>query len=53
MNSAIIIVSSAIKFVVGGRAIFVKLAKSHHVAISGNRGCRPRVKRRIRLCVRS
>lgn len=49
LNSEIIMVSSAIKFVVGGRAMFVRFAKSHQVAISGRRGCRPRVRRRIRL----
>lgn len=53
LNSAIMIVSSAIRFVVGGRAMFVRLARSHHVAMRGSRGCRPRVKRRMRLCVRS
>lgn len=49
LNSAIMIVSSAIRFVVGGRAMFVRLASSHQVAISGRRGCRPRVNMRIRL----
>lgn len=53
LNSAIIMVSSAIRFVVGGSAMFVRLASSHQVAISGRRGWRPRVSRRIRLCVRS
>lgn len=53
LNSAIMMVSSAIKFVVGGRAIFVRLARSHQVAMSGSRGWRPRVSSRIRLCVRS
>lgn len=53
LNSEIMMVSSAIKFVVGGRAIFVRFAKSHQIAISGRRGWRPRVKRRMRLWVRS
>lgn len=53
LNSATIIVSSAIRFVVGGRAMLVRLARSHQVAIRGRRGCRPRVRSRIRLCVRS
>ena len=53
LNRVIIMVSSAMRFVVGGRAMFVKLANSHQVAMSGNRGCRPRVSSRIRLCVRS
>lgn len=53
LNSAIIMVSSAIRFVVGGRAMFVRLARSHQVVIRGRRGCRPRVRIKIRLCVRS
>lgn len=53
LNRVIMIVNSAIRFVVGGRAMFVRLASSHHVAIRGRRGCRPRVSRRIRLWVRS
>lgn len=53
LNSAIMILSSAIRFVVGGRAMFVRLARSHQVDISGRRGCKPRVSRRVRLCVRS
>ena len=53
LKRAIIIVSSAIRLVVGGRAMLVRLARSHHVDISGRRGCRPRVRIRIRLCVRS
>lgn len=53
LNRAVIIVSSAIRLVVGGRAMFVRLASSHQVAISGKSGCRPRVKNRIRLWVRS
>lgn len=53
LNKAIIIVNSAIRLVVGGRAMLVRLARSHHVAIRGRRGCRPRVRMRMRLCVRS
>ena len=53
LNRAVMMVSSAIRFVVGGRAMFVRLANNHQVAISGRRGCRPRVRRRIRLWVRS
>lgn len=52
-NRAIIMVSSAIRFVVGGSAMFVRLATSHQVAMRGSKGCRPRVSSRIRLCVRS
>lgn len=53
LNSAIIMFSSAIRLIVGGRAMFVKLARSHQVAIRGRRGCSPWVRRRVRLCVRS
>lgn len=38
LNSAIMIVSSAIRFVVGGSAMFVRLASNHQMAISGRRG---------------
>lgn len=41
LNSVIIMLSSAIRFVVGGRAMFVRLASSHQVAIRGRRGCNP------------
>ena len=53
LKRAVMIVSSAIRLVVGGRAMLVKLASSHHVDISGRRGCKPRVRIRMRLCVRS
>jgi len=53
LNGAIMIVSSAIRFVVGGRAMLVRLASSHQVAISGRSGCNPRVRIRIRLWVHS
>lgn len=49
LKSAITMVSSAIRFVVGGRAMFVRLARSHQMAIRGSMGCSPRVSRRIRL----
>lgn len=53
LNRVTIMVNSAMRFVVGGRAMFVRLASSHQVAMSGSRGWRPRVSSRIRLCVRS
>lgn len=53
LKSAITMVSSAMRFVVGGRAMFVRLARSHQVAMRGRRGWSPRVSRRIRLWVRS
>lgn len=53
LKREIMIVSSAIRLVVGGKAMLVMLASSHHVDIRGRRGCRPRVSMRMRLCVRS
>lgn len=53
LNKAVIIVSSAMRFVVGGRAMLVRFASSHQIPIRGRMGCRPRVSRRIRLWVRS
>lgn len=53
LNSAIMMFSSAIRFVVGGRAMFVRLASNHQVAIRGSRGCNPWARRRVRLWVRS
>lgn len=53
LNRAVMMVSSAIRLMVGGRAMFVRLARSHQMAMRGRRGCSPRVSRRIRLCVRS
>lgn len=41
LNSATMMLSSAIRLVVGGRAMFVRLASSHQVAIRGSRGCSP------------
>ena len=41
------------RLVVGGRAMLVKLASNHHTDINGRRGWRPRVRIRMRLCVRS
>lgn len=49
LNSAMTMVSSAMRFVVGGRAMFVRFARSHQMAISGRSGWSPRVRRRIRL----
>lgn len=41
--------NSPIRLIVGGRAKLVRLAKSHQVAISGRRVCRPRAKIIVRL----
>lgn len=53
LKRAIIIVNSAMRLVVGGRAMLVRFASSHHSPMRGRRGCRPRVRTRMRLCVRS
>lgn len=53
LNRVTRMVSSAIRLVVGGRAIFVRLARSHQVDMRGSRGCSPRMSKRVRLCVRS
>lgn len=53
LKRVITIVSSAMRFVVGGRAMLARLARSHQEAIRGRRGWRPRASRRIRLWVRS
>ena len=53
LNRVTRMVSSAIRLVVGGRAIFVRLARSHQVDMRGSRGCSPRTSKRVRLCVRS
>lgn len=48
-----IIRSSPIRFGEGGRARFARLVRNHEVAISGRIICKPRVRRRVRVCVRS
>lgn len=45
----IITSSSPIRLIVGGRAKLVRLARSHHVAISGRSVCRPRARIIVRL----
>ena len=40
-NDAVMMNSSPIRLMVGGRAQFVRLAISHHVAMSGRNVCRP------------
>lgn len=49
VNDDRIIYSSPIKLIVGGRAKLVRLARVHHIAISGNMDCRPRAKIIVRL----
>lgn len=53
LKRAITMVSSAMRLVVGGRAMFVRFASSHQVAMRGRRGWSPRARSRIRLWVRS
>lgn len=45
--------SSPVRLIVGGRAIFIRLATSHHVVIRGRISCRPRASNMVRVCVRS
>lgn len=53
LNKVEIINSSPSKLIVGGMAILVRLMRSHQVDISGKASCRPRTRRRVRVCVRS
>lgn len=48
-NREVVIISSPIRLIVGGRARLAKLAMIHHVAISGNSICRPRAMIIVRL----
>lgn len=45
--------SSLVKFIVGGMAMFMRLVSSHQVVIMGRILWKPRVRIRIRVCVRS
>lgn len=53
LNMAVIIIISPIRFGRGGSARLARFEINHHVAISGSTICRPRVRRRVRLWVRS
>lgn len=53
LNRADIINSSLVKFIVGGVAMFMRLASSHQVVAIGRMLWNPRVRIRIRVCVRS
>ncbi len=48
-----IINSSPIKLIDGGKAKLVKVARVHHMAISGRIDCRPRARIIVRLWIRS
>jgi hypothetical protein len=52
-NEEMMIISSPVRLIVGGSARLVKLAVSHHRAISGSIVCRPRVRSMVQLCTRS
>lgn len=52
-NIEVVIISSPIKLIVGGRARLARLAKIHHVAIRGNTICSPRAIIIVRLWMRS
>lgn len=53
LNSDDTINSSPVKFMLGGMAMFIRLAISHHAVIIGRMLWNPRVSIRIRVCVRS
>lgn len=52
-NEAITTNSSPTRLIVGGRARLVRLASSHHIAISGRSTCNPRARIIVRLWMRS
>lgn len=52
-NREVVIISSPIKLIVGGRARLARLATIHHVAIRGNTICSPRAIIIVRLWIRS
>lgn len=52
-KEAVIMSSSPIRLIDGGRAKFARLASSHQAAISGSSVCRPRARIIVRLCTRS
>lgn len=52
-NIDIVTSNSPIRLMDGGRARFVRLARSHQAAIRGRIICRPRVRIIVRLWVRS
>lgn len=53
LNSEEMIRSSPVKLIVGGSAMFIRFASSHHVVIRGKINCRPRASSIVRLWVRS
>lgn len=53
LNTDDIISSSPVKLMLGGIAMFSRLAINHHAVIIGRMLWNPRVSIRIRVCVRS
>lgn len=53
LNMDEMIISSPVKFMLGGVAIFIRFAASHQAVIIGRMLWNPRVSMRIRVCVRS
>lgn len=53
LNVEVIIIISPVKLIEGGRAMFIRLASSHHVVINGSVSCSPRVRSIVRVCTRS
>lgn len=51
LNVAVIISSSPKRLSVGGKAMFMRLASSHQVAIIGSITCSPWVSSNVRVCV--
>lgn len=49
LNSEEIIKSSPVKLIVGGSAMFIRFASSHHVVIRGRINWRPRANSIVRL----
>lgn len=53
LNKEMMIMISPIRLGRGGSARLARLARNHHVAISGSATCKPRARTMVRLCVRS
>lgn len=53
VNEAVMIISSPIKLMEGGRARFVRLAIIHQMLIRGKTVCSPRANIIVRLWIRS
>lgn len=49
LNVAVMISSSPVRLTVGGSAMFVRLASSHHVVIRGRMSWSPRASTKVRV----